>query len=197
MAERPRFAIFASGRGTNAECLMDLFSSGELDADLVLVLSNVPDAAVLSKARARGFPTEVVPHAGIPRREHEDRVLAVLERSRVDHILLAGYMRILSAHLLDAFDGHILNIHPALLPEFPGLDAQRRQWEAGVREAGATVHLVTEEVDAGPILVQGRIEVRGDEGPDGLAERILTEVEHVIYPEAVRRLVTDMSEEES
>lgn len=197
MAERPRFAVFASGRGTNAECLMEMFAAGGVAADLVLVLSNVPGAPVLAKAGARGFPTEVVPHSGVSRRDHEDRVLRVIEGHRVHHILLAGYMRILSPHFLDRFPGRILNIHPALLPAFPGLDAQRRQWEAGVTEAGATVHFVTEEVDAGPILLQGRIRVRGDEGPDGLADRILTEVEHRIYPDAVRLLVAELEAEAS
>lgn len=197
MAERPRFAIFASGRGTNAEGLMDLFDSGELEADLVLVLCNVPGAPVVGKAEARSVPTAVVPHRGLDRRTHEDRVLQALAAHRVDHVLLAGYMRILSPHFLQRFDGLTVNIHPSLLPDFPGMDAQRQQWEAGVREAGATVHLVTEELDGGPILLQDRIAVRGDEGPDGLAQRILTEVEHRIYPEAVRRLVAELTEEES
>jgi phosphoribosylglycinamide formyltransferase-1 len=194
MAERPRFAVLASGRGSNAEALMDLFDSGEVAADLVLVLSNLEEAAVLEKAAARGYPTEVVPHAGLRRAEHEALVLAALEAHRVDHILLAGYMRILSPEFLTAFEGEVLNIHPALLPEFRGLDAPRRQWEAGVAEAGATVHLVDEGVDTGPALLQGRIAVRGDEGPDELAHRILTEVEHHIYPEAVRRFVASLEE---
>jgi phosphoribosylglycinamide formyltransferase-1 len=195
MAERPRFAILASGRGTNAEALMDLFGSGEVAADLVLVLSNVPDAPVLERAGLRGVPTAVVPHPGLDREEHEDLVLERLGDYRVDHLALAGYMRILSSHFLDRFPGPILNIHPSLLPEFPGLDAPARQWEAGVAEAGATVHLVTEEVDAGPILLQGRIDVRGDEGPEELARRILTEVEHRIYPEAIRLLVAEHRKE--
>jgi phosphoribosylglycinamide formyltransferase-1 len=194
MAERPRFAIFASGRGSNAEALMDLFESGEVAADLALVLSNVDRAPVIEKAAARGHPTAVVPHTGTSRAEHEARVLEVVEGHEIDHILLAGYMRILSAGFLAGFPGKVLNIHPALLPEFRGLDAQRRQWEAGVAEVGATVHFVDEGVDTGPALLQERIAVRGDEGPDELARRILTEVEHRIYPEAVRRFVASLEE---
>jgi phosphoribosylglycinamide formyltransferase-1 len=194
MAERPRFAVFASGRGSNADALMDLFESGEIAADLVLVLSNVENAPVIGKAAARGHPTAVVPHAGSSRSEHETRVLGVIESHRVGHILLAGYMRVLSAAFLAAFPGRILNIHPALLPEFRGLDAPRRQWEAGLAEVGATVHFVDEGVDTGPTLLQGRIVVRGDEGPDELGHRILTEVEHRIYPEAVRRFVANLEE---
>ncbi len=197
MTERLRFAIFASGRGTNAEVLMDLFDSGELAADLVLVVCNVEGAPVVTKAASRGYPTAVVPHRGINRTTHEDRVLEAVAEAGVEHILLAGYMRILSPHFIDRFEGTIVNIHPSLLPDFPGVDAQRQQWEAGVTEAGATVHLVTEELDGGPILLQEKITVRGDEGPDGLAARILNEVEHRIYPEAVRRLVTQLTEEQS
>jgi phosphoribosylglycinamide formyltransferase-1 len=195
MAERPRFAIFASGRGSNAEALMGLFESGEVAADLALVLSNVEGAPVVEKAAARGHPTVVVPHTGLTRAGHEARVLRAVEGHRVQHVLLAGYMRILSPAFLAEFPGTILNIHPALLPEFRGLDAPRRQWEAGVAEAGATVHIVDDGVDTGPTLLQGRIEVRGDEGPDELAHRILTEVEHRIYPEAVRRFVASLEEE--
>jgi len=195
MAERPRFAIFASGRGSNAEALMDLFESDDVAADLVLVLSNAAGAPVIDKAAARRHPTAVVPHTGLSRAEHEALVLREVEERRAGHILLAGYMRILSPAFLAAFGGRILNIHPALLPEFRGLDAPRRQWEAGVSEAGATVHFVDDGVDTGPTLLQGRIAVRGDEGPDELAHRILTEVEHRIYPEAVRRFVASLEEE--
>lgn len=120
-----------------------------------------------------------------------------LHRAGAEHLLLAGYMRILSAEFLDAWPGRILNVHPSLLPDFPGLDAPARQWEAGVTVAGATVHVVDDGVDSGPILLQGRIEVRGDEGPDGLAMRILTEVEHRIYPRAVRLLVGELLEQAS
>ena len=173
---------------------MRAFHTKHLAADLVLVLSNVADAPVLQKAKGNHFPTVVVPSQGLDRVSHEDAVLAEIATYGVQHILLAGYMRILSPHFLERFAGLIVNIHPSLLPDFPGMDAQRRQWEAGVSETGATVHLVSEEVDAGPIVLQRRIAVRGDEGLDGLAYRILTEVEHEIYPEAVKLLVDQMAE---
>ena len=192
-----RFAILASGRGSNAEALIEAFASGFLPAALALVLSNKPDAPVLEKARRRGVPTAVVPSKGLPREAHEERVLAELERARVDHVLLAGYMRILSPHFLARFRGSVLNIHPSLLPDFPGLRGAERQWEAGRKVAGATVHRVDAGTDTGPILLQGSLVVRGDEGPDGLAARILTEVEHVIYPRAVRLFLERLRESQA
>ncbi len=184
-----RFAIMASGRGSNAMALLDAFDSGFIPAQLVLVVSNRAGAPVLQKAAARRVPTQVVPDLGLSRAEHEKQLLAALAAAQVDHLLLAGYMKILSPTFLRGFGGAILNIHPALLPEFPGLHAAQKQWQAGVKVAGATVHLVDEGVDSGPILLQGSLEVRGDEGAEGLAERIRTEVEHVIYPRAVRLFI--------
>lgn len=192
---RHRFAILASGRGTNAARLMDTFAAGDLPAELALVLSDRADAPVLATARQRGYTTALVPADTSTRRSHEAAVMARLEAEKVDHLLLAGYMRILSPWFLDRFTGVILNIHPSLLPAFQGLGAQQRQWDAGVDVAGATVHLVVEEVDAGPILLQRAITVRGNEGPEGLAERILTEVEHEIYPRALRLLVHQLEQE--
>lgn len=184
-----RFAIFASGRGSNAEALMDAFQSGFIPAQVGLVLSNKADAAVLDKARARNVPTALVPSAGMPRETHEAKLLETLAEARIDHLLLAGYMRILSPYFLTRFQGSILNIHPSLLPDFPGLDGAERQWEAGVKVAGATVHFVDAGVDTGQVLLQGSLLVRGDEGADGLAQRVLHEVEHVIYPRAVRLFI--------
>lgn len=182
----PRFAIMASGRGSNAACLMDAFESGYLPAELALVLANKEGAAVLEKARGRGYSTALVVSKGKKRQDHEQQVLATLAEHGVEHILLAGYMRVLTPTFLDHFAGQILNIHPALLPDFPGLRGAERQWEAGRKVAGATVHFVDAGVDTGQIILQGSIDVRGDEGPEGLATRILNEVEHVIYPRAVR-----------
>jgi phosphoribosylglycinamide formyltransferase-1 len=125
----------------------------------------------------------------MPREEHERQILALCAEHAVDHVLLAGYMRILSPLFLKSFAGTVLNIHPSLLPDFPGLDGAQRQWHAGAKVAGATVHFVNEGVDTGTPLLMGSLEVRGDEGPDGLADRILHEVEHVIYPRAVRLFV--------
>jgi phosphoribosylaminoimidazolecarboxamide formyltransferase / IMP cyclohydrolase len=193
-SRRPRFAILASGRGSNAARLMDVFEEG-IGADLVLVLCDVPGALVLDLAESRGYPTEVVPFRD-GRDAHEDEVLVALAEHGVHHALLAGYMRILSPGFLSRFGGTILNVHPSLLPDFPGLDAAARQWEAGVAVAGATVHVVDEGVDSGPIVAQGSLTVNGDEGPDGLARRILTEVEHRIYPQALRFLVADLVADE-
>lgn len=192
MADQPqelRFAVFASGRGSNAMALMSAFESGFIPARLALVLCNMPAAPVVAKSRGRGYDVAVVPSRGLSREAHEDLVLTELARARIDHVLLAGYMRILSPHFLSRFRGSVINIHPSLLPDFPGLHGAERQWEAGRKVAGATVHFVDAGVDSGQVLLQGSLEVRGDEGADGLAERILHEVEHVIYPRAVRLFV--------
>ena len=193
MAERMRFAILASGRGSNAAALMDAFARGAVPATLAVVISNREDAPVLARAETHGVPALCVQSRGLTRDEHEAALLAALTERDIDHLLLAGYMRILSRAFLRTFGGRVLNIHPSLLPEFPGLQAARRQWEAKVPIAGATVHLVDEGVDTGPPLLMGSIEVRGDEGAEGLTERILTEVEHVIYPRAVRLFIDRMS----
>lgn len=182
----PRFAILASGRGSNAVALMDAFADGRIPGQLVGVVSNVSGAPVLDRAQERNVPTRLLVHKGLGREKHEEHMLALLTELGAEHLLLAGYMRVLSPHFLARFSGRIINIHPSLLPEFPGLHGAERQWEAGRTVAGATVHFVDHGVDTGEVLLQGSIEVRGDEGPDGLAARILHEVEHVIYPRAVR-----------
>jgi phosphoribosylglycinamide formyltransferase-1 len=181
-----RFAIFASGRGSNALALLSAFERGYLPGKVALLVCNVEGAPVIEKARARGVDVAVIPHKGIKREEHEVKVQAALSAARVDDILLAGYMRVLTEHFLRTFGGTVINIHPSLLPDFPGLHGAERQWEAGMKVAGATVHLVDAGLDSGQVLLQGSLEVRGDEGPDGLADRILHEVEHVIYARAVR-----------
>lgn len=184
-----RFAIFASGRGSNAEALMQAFATDLIPAEVGLVVCNQPEAQVLQKAQARGVPTVLVPSKGLAREAHEAQLLEELHKARIDHLLLAGYMRILSPYFLKRFNGSILNIHPSLLPDFPGLEGAERQWAAGVKVAGATVHFVDAGVDTGQILLQGSLIVRGDEGPDGLAKRVLHEVEHVVYPRAVRLFI--------
>jgi phosphoribosylglycinamide formyltransferase 1 len=186
------FAIFASGRGSNAVKLIEAFKSGSIPARIALVVSNIEDAAVLERAREHDLPTLAISHKGKSRQVHEKEILAHL--NGIDHILLAGYLRVLSPYFLQNFKGKILNIHPALLPAFPGLHAAERQWEAGLKIAGATVHFVDDGVDTGPILLQGSLEVRGDEGPDGLAARILHEIEHDIYPRAVRLFIESLQE---
>lgn len=185
----PRFAILGSGRGSNAVALMQAFRAGLLSAELALVISNVAGALIVQRAKEHGYPALLVESAGLARADHEARMLHALRDARVDHLLLAGYMRVLSADFIARFPGVILNIHPSLLPDFPGLSAVSAQWQAGVRVAGATVHFVDAGVDTGPPLLSGSIDVRGDEGEAGLAQRILTEVEHVIYPRAVYLLL--------
>lgn len=191
----PRFAILGSGRGSNAESLMRAFKSGFIPARLVLVASDKTNAPILDKARAHGVTTAVVERGTRTRDEHEAELLRTLRHHDAQHLLLAGYMRLLSGEFLQRFSGRVLNIHPSLLPDFPGLHAVERQWQQGVKVAGATVHLVDEGVDTGPPLLSGSIEVRGDEGPDGLAQRILLEVEHVIYPRAVLLLCQRLRDE--
>ncbi|MBN1962566.1 MAG: phosphoribosylglycinamide formyltransferase [Deltaproteobacteria bacterium] len=192
-----RFAIFASGRGSNALALMDAFKSGFIPAELALIVANIADAPIIQKAQERGYKVAVITHKGLAREQHEQLVLAKLTEANIDYILLAGYMRILSPHFLEQFKGTVINIHPSLLPDFPGLHGAERQWQAGRKVAGATVHQVGSGVDTGPILLQGSIEVRGDEGADGLAQRILHEVEHVIYPRAVRLFIDRLIEQKN
>ena len=183
---RHRFAILASGRGSNAVALMKAFKGDFIPASLAVVIANVEKAPVLEKATERGFACAALPSKNLAREEHEKQLLQALTDYQIDHVLLAGYMRILSPYFLQRFPGKILNIHPSLLPDFPGLQAAERQWKAGRKVAGATVHFVDSGVDTGPVLLQGSLVVRGDEGEQGLAERLLLEVEHVIYPRAVR-----------
>lgn len=192
-SQRPRFAILGSGRGSNAVALMQAFRDGSLAAELAVVISNVSGAPILQRACEHGYPAVLIESASLSRAEHEDRIRAALVQHHVAHILLAGYMRLLSADFIARWPGVILNIHPALLPDFPGLAAVAAQWRAGVRVAGASVHFVDAGIDTGPVLLFGSIDVRGDEGEAGLAQRILTEVEHTIYPRAVRLLLERMA----
>jgi phosphoribosylglycinamide formyltransferase-1 len=160
-----------------------------LPAEIVLVASNVGDAPGLDKARELGLPTVAIPHQGIARQEHEQRVVAALRQAEAEWICLAGYMRLLSPGLVGAFPQRIVNIHPSLLPAFPGLDAQGQALAHGVKVSGCTVHLVDEGLDNGPIVVQRTVTVLDGDSPRTLAARIL-EQEHQAYPEALRRLLT-------
>ena len=176
---------------------MQAFASGFLPATLAQVLSNAPQAAVLEAARARGVPCQCVDSSGRTRQAHEAALLEALRQQRVQHLLLAGYMRLLSAQFLATFSGTVLNIHPSLLPEFPGLHAARRQVQAGRKVVGATVHAVDAGVDTGPILLQGSLVVEHGEAEDVTIGRILQEVEHVIYPRAVRLFLDRLSHAKS
>ena len=184
-------AVLLSGRGSNFLALHAAIERGEVPARIVLVLSNAADAAGLARARELGLPAVALPHREEPdRRAHEEKVVAALRRAGAEWICLAGYMRRLSADFVAAFPRRILNVHPSLLPAFPGLDAQAQALAHGVKVAGCTVHLVDEELDGGPIVVQRAVPVLDGDTAESLAARIL-EQEHRAYPEALRRLLTE------
>jgi len=185
-----RVGILLSGRGSNFLALQAAIERGEIPARIVLVLSNIEDAPGLAKARELGIHAEAIPHQGQPRAAHEEKVLAALRRAEVDWICLAGYMRLLSPAFVSTWPRRILNIHPSLLPAFPGLDAQEQALAHGVKVAGCTVHLVDEGLDSGPIVVQRTVPVLDGDTPRALAARIL-EQEHLAYPEALRRLLAE------
>jgi phosphoribosylglycinamide formyltransferase-1 len=185
MPDKGRVGILISGRGSNMVALVDAMAQGRVPAEPVLVLSNVPDAPGLELAAARGVPTEVVSHKAIkPREAHERRVIELLQDYRVDLVCLAGYMRLLTPVMVSAFRHRIFNIHPSLLPSFPGLHVQRKALEYGVKFSGCTVHYVDEECDHGPIVLQAVVPILDDDTEESLSARIL-EQEHRIYPEAV------------
>jgi len=180
-----RLGVLISGRGSNLQALIDAIADGRLDATIAVVISNREDAAGLARARSAGIEAIALSHRAYATRDEYDRALvAELRRRDVGLVCLAGFMRLIGAPLIDAFPNRILNIHPSLLPSFPGLDAQRQAVEHGAKVSGVTVHLVTAELDGGPIIVQHAVPVMPGDTPDSLAERILVE-EHRAYPEAV------------
>jgi len=180
-----RLAILLSGRGSNFEAIHRAFAD-----QIVCVISNRPDAAGLKKARDFGLTAHAIDHRTFPTREaHEKEVLRILAEAKPDFICLAGYMRLLSRAFVAAYPHRILNIHPSLLPAFPGVDAQAQALAYGVKVSGCTVHFVDENLDAGPIVVQRSVEVRDDDSADSLATRIL-EQEHIAYVDALAKLST-------
>ena len=182
-----RFGVLISGRGSNLVALLEAVRDGRLKATPAVVISNVPSAPGLESAKTFGVETRVIDHReAVSREDHDRRVVEVLRNHRVDLVCLAGYMRILSPVMVQEFPGKIMNIHPALLPAFPGLHSPRQALEYGVKVAGCTVHFVDEGVDTGPIVMQGVVEVRDSDTEETLAARIL-EQEHRIYTEAVKR----------
>ncbi len=184
-----RLGVLVSGRGSNLQALIDATGRGDLDATIGLVISNVAGVGALDRASAAGIETLVVPHAGWPSREAYDEAVAQALRGRdVDLVCLAGFMRRLSARFLEVFDGPVLNVHPSLLPAFPGLDAPGQAVAHGVKVAGCTVHLVTPELDAGPIVAQAVVPVLESDTGATLAARILVE-EHRLFPAAVARIL--------
>ena len=184
-----RLGVLVSGRGSNLQALIDAISDGRLDATIAVVISNVAGAGGLDHARHVGIETAVIDHRGWPSRDDYDRVLAEELRARdVDVVCLAGFMRRIGPALIAAFPDAIVNIHPSLLPSFPGLHAQAHALAHGAKVSGVTVHLVTAELDAGPIIVQRTVPVLETDTEETLSARILVE-EHHAYPEAVQRVL--------
>lgn len=180
-----RLGVLISGRGSNLQALIDAIGGGRLDAAIAVVISNREDVEGLARARAAGIEAVIVSHRGWPSRaDHDHAIVGELRARDVGLVCLAGYMRLVGAPLLEAFPNAILNIHPSLLPSFPGVDAQRQAIEHGVRISGVTVHFVTSELDNGPVVLQRAVPVLDDDTADTLAARILAE-EHKVYPEAV------------
>jgi phosphoribosylglycinamide formyltransferase-1 len=189
---RRRVAILISGRGSNMTALIEAARSRDFPAEIVVVISNKLNAAGIDKARAAGIPVEVIESRqfGKDRATFEKALQAVLDSRSIDLVCLAGFMRLFTADFVQRWHGRMLNIHPSLLPAFPGLDPHGQALKAGVKVSGATVHFVTPDTDAGPIVMQGVVAVNDDDTAQTLSERILA-IEHRIYPAAVR-LVADM-----
>jgi len=179
-----RLGILLSGRGSNFEAIADRIASKKLDAEIAIVISNVDAAPGLERARARSLKTVYIPSKNRSREEFDREAVEVLRKNNVSLVVLAGFMRILSSVFLDAFPYGILNIHPALLPSFPGTDVQRKALEYGVKFSGCTVHFVNDALDAGPIILQAAVPVTDDDTTETLSSKILKE-EHRIYSEAI------------
>jgi len=180
-----RLGILISGRGSNLQAIIDAISEKRLDAKIAVVISNRADAPGLDRARRAGIEALYLDHRPYPSRADYDKaVVAELRTRDLRLVCLAGFMRLLGPEFLEAFPNAILNVHPSLLPAFPGLDAQHQAWEYGVKVAGATVHFVTADLDGGPIVLQAAVDVRDDDTAEALADRILIE-EHRIYPQAI------------
>lgn len=188
---RFRLGVLGSGKGSNFVAIADACAAGQVPAEVALVLSDVPDAGILDRARARGIPAEHLPPGRFRAKlddEAEAAYIAALRAARVDWVVLAGFMRILKAPLLRAFPLKIVNIHPSLLPSFPGLEAWKQALDYGVKITGATVHLVDDGVDTGPIVAQAAVPVEDDDTPETLHARI-QQAEHALYPAAIARIL--------
>ena len=179
-----KLGVLLSGRGSNFEAIADNVAAGKIPAEIAIVISNKPNARGLERARERGIPAESISSRGQEREEYDRQVVAMLKEKRVDLVCLAGFMRLLSAYFVREYPNRILNIHPSLLPSFPGLEAQEQALEHGAKISGCTVHFVDEHLDAGPIIVQAAVPILDDDTAETLSARILTE-EHRIYAEAI------------
>jgi phosphoribosylglycinamide formyltransferase-1 len=186
MARKLPIAVLISGTGTNLQSMVDAIEAGTLDARIEIVLSNRADAYGLTRAKLHGLATEILDHKQFPTREAFDEAAVEILRARgVELVVLAGFMRLLSPVFIKAFSNRIMNIHPALLPAFPGLHVQKKALEHGVRFSGCTVHFVNEECDEGPIIIQAAVPVYPDDSEESLSARILRQ-EHRIYPRAIQ-----------
>jgi phosphoribosylglycinamide formyltransferase-1 len=189
MTALKKLGILLSGRGSNFEAIADAITCGRLPAEIAIVISNRADALGLESARSRGLNAVLIPSKGRVREEHDAEVISALQQANVDLVCLAGYMRLLSPAFVQAFPNRILNIHPSLLPAFPGLDAQKQALEAGARVSGCTVHFVDEHLDHGPIVLQRKVPVVEGDDVHTLSARIL-EQEHIAYSEAIKLVLS-------
>jgi phosphoribosylglycinamide formyltransferase-1 len=185
-----KLGILLSGRGSNFEAIAANVDSGRIPAEIAVVLSNKPNAPGLELARKRGIPAECIPSRGLEREEYDRQTAARLKQAQVDLVCLAGFMRLLSSYFVEQFPNRILNIHPSLLPAFPGLEAQKQALEHGVKFSGCTVHFVDERLDAGPILLQAIVPVLDADTEQSLSDRILKE-EHRIYTDAINLVLSE------
>jgi len=185
-----RIGILLSGRGSNFEAIADNVAAGHLDAEIAIVISNRPEARGLEIARERGLPALCIPSKGVPREDYDRQVVAELKARGVELVCLAGFMRLLTAEFCREFPMRILNIHPSLLPAFPGLEAQQQALDHGVKVSGCTVHFVDEQLDAGPIVLQASVPVLDNDTAESLSARILKE-EHRIYSEAIGMVLSE------
>jgi phosphoribosylglycinamide formyltransferase-1 len=185
-----KLGILLSGRGSNFLAIADRVAAGKIPAEIAIVIANRPDAQGLVSARERGLPATLLPSKGLDREIYDAQLVEALLAAEVDWVILAGYMRLLSADFIRAFPQRILNIHPSLLPAFPGLDAQHQAFDYGVKVSGCTVHFVDEHLDNGPIVMQAAVSVSPEDTPESLSAKILKE-EHRIYSESIRRLLSE------
>jgi len=186
MSQKLKLGVLASGSGTNLQSIIDACAAGGIDAEVVLVISNNPDAGALQRAADAGLPYTCINHRDFSSREQFDReVVGALQGAGVELVCLAGFMRLITEDFLAAFPGRVINIHPALLPAFPGIDVQRKAIDYGARFSGCTVHFVDGGVDTGPVIIQAVVPILDDDTPETLAARILRQ-EHKVYPRAIQ-----------
>ncbi|HAO25138.1 MULTISPECIES: phosphoribosylglycinamide formyltransferase [unclassified Methylophaga] len=186
---KPKFVILISGRGSNMQSIINAIQSDELDAEVTAVISNRPDAAGLMFARNAGIANEILDHKNFTTREaFDEELMQLIDSFDPDYVVLAGFMRILSREFVQHYANRLINIHPSLLPKFKGMHTHKRAIDAGETEHGASVHFVTEELDAGPVILQAKVPVMADDTEETLAARVLLE-EHKLYPDALRLLI--------